>query len=270
MLDVWETSASALNDIFQRLTPFSTLLYCVHSTLPFRRAWSQTFVFITSLRLPLFGVFPFLLRPPGGALQLCRMAATSMLKTCQRWQRCIEWLSAATGRWPSSRWGTKQTSTASASSTRRLWTSPWIPATLSWWYCYRWTDGWWGDTLGERERDRKSWEKNKKGAKMNQISEWDGRMKGGETRMDEDRKRERGEREKDTPWRWWREGEDEREEKLMTGKNRYRRTDNWEGKRRVRHAGRRTEKQRRVKSGQLSFSNSKHIVARLLNKIRER
>lgn len=119
-----------------------------------------------------------------------------------------------------------------------------------------------GHTRGER--DRQSWEKNKKGAKMNQMSEWDRRMKGGETRMDEDRKRERGEREKETPRRWW------REEKLMTGKNRYRRTDNWEGKRRVRHAGRRTEKQRRVKSGQLSYSNTKHVVARLLNKIRER
>lgn len=38
----------------------------------------------------------------------------------------------------------------------------------------------------------------------------------------------------------------------------------------MRHAGRRTEKQRRVKSGQLSYSNTKHVVARLLNKIRER
>lgn len=38
----------------------------------------------------------------------------------------------------------------------------------------------------------------------------------------------------------------------------------------MRHAGRRTEKQRRVKSGQLSFSNTKHVAARLLNKIRER
>lgn len=206
--------------------------------------------------------FPFLLWPPGGALHLCRMAPTSMLKTCRRWQRCTGWLSAATGRWPSSRWGTKQTSTASASSTRRLWTSPWIPATLSWWYCYRWTDGWWGDTLGERETDRVE-RKTKKGHRWIRCqSETDGWRVGRRGWMKTEREREG--KEKETPRRWW------REEKLMTGKNRYRRTDNWEGKRRVRHAGRRTEKQRRVKSGQLSFSNTKHVVARLLNKIRER
>lgn len=60
ILDVWETSTSALNYI--RLT----LLYCVHSTLPFRRAWSQTSVFITSLRLPLFSVFSFPSLATGG------------------------------------------------------------------------------------------------------------------------------------------------------------------------------------------------------------
>lgn len=142
--------------------------------------------------------FPFLLWPPGGALHLCRMAPTSMLKTCRRWQRCTGWLSAATGRWPSSRWGTKQTSTASASSTRRLWTSPWIPATLSWWYCYRWTDGWWGDTLGERERQTELREKQKRGkdesdVRVRQTDEGWG---------DEDgwrqKERERGKRERDT------------------------------------------------------------------------
>lgn len=257
----WHFSMS--NTVFNIFTYTPLYLY--------RRAWTQTSVFITTLCLPFFCVyFFFLFWPPGGALHLRRMAPTSMPKTCRRWQRCTGWLSAATGRWPSSRWGTKQTSTASASSTRRLWTSPWIPATLKLMILLQvdgWRDGWWGDTLGERETDRQSWEEHRKGAKMNQMSEWDRRMKGGETRMDEDRKTERG---KETPRRWWREGEDEREEKLMTGKNRYRRTGNWEGKGRVRHAGRRTETQRRVKSGQLCFSNTKHVVARLLNKIRER
>lgn len=152
--------------------------------------------------------FPFLLWPPGGALHLCRMAPTSMLKTCRRWQRCTGWLSAATGRWPSSRWGTKQTSTASASSTRRLWTSPWIPATLSWWYCYRWTDGWWGDTLGERERQTELREKQKRGkdesdVRVRQTDEGWGDEDGWRQKERERGKRKRHHEDDEGRRNWW-------------------------------------------------------------------
>lgn len=152
--------------------------------------------------------FPFLLWPPGGALHLCRMAPTSMLKTCRRWQRCTGWLSAATGRWPSSRWGTKQTSTASASSTRRLWTSPWIPATLSWWYCYRWTDGWWGDTLGERERQTELREKQKRGkdesdVRVRQTDEGWGDEDGWRQKEREGKERKRHHEDDEGRRNWW-------------------------------------------------------------------
>lgn len=163
--------------------------------------------------------FPFLLWPPGGALHLCRMAPTSMLKTCRRWQRCTGWLSAATGRWPSSRWGTKQTSTASASSTRRLWTSPWIPATLSWWYCYRWTDGWMvgGHTRGERETDRVE-RKTKKGHRWIRCqSETDGWRVGRRGWMKTEREREGKERK--------RHHEDDEGRERMKGRRNW-----WQGK----------------------------------------
>lgn len=148
----WHFSMS--NTVFNIFTYTPLYLY--------RRAWTQTSVFITTLCLPFFCVyFFFLFWPPGGALHLRRMAPTSMPKTCRRWQRCTGWLSAATGRWPSSRWGTKQTSTASASSTRRLWTSPWIPATLKLMILLQvdgGMDG--GETLWGRERQTDRVERN--------------------------------------------------------------------------------------------------------------